>query len=145
MKTRIKVGPKDLDIVRGLLEDGHKIKAIKHLRSTGKSYPGVVRDDMNTASSSGVEQVMDHRVGLRDAKHACEALTGTITKWEAAALITPALKIKKVVVEGEHGDVELDLDELQLRILDGLGVMTMTEMAELTGLMTFLRDWEMKQ
>ena len=54
-----------------------------------------------------------------------------------------SLRIKKVIVEGQTGNIELDIDELQLRCLDGLSQgIPLSEVAAMTELITFIRSWQ---
>ena len=113
-KIHIRISPLHLTEVKKMAAEGHKIKAIKHARNMGKVFPG--REQTLPSGELGV----NHRPGLREAKHAVEVLMGLVTKASASGIFVPTLRIKMVIVEGETGNIELDLDELQLRCLDGL-------------------------
>ena len=138
-KTRIKLNPAAMAEVRDELKANRKIGAIKAARKHGKSFPGV--EEAQTNEDGEVIKTITHRVGLRHAKDAVEVLEGKISHANASATFQPAVRIKKIIVEGEHGDIEMDLDELQLKLLDGLGVVPMSEIAAMTELMQFLREW----
>ncbi|MBE90457.1 MAG: hypothetical protein CMM76_13585 [Rhodospirillaceae bacterium] len=136
-KVRIKISPSDLKEVKKHLEDNRKIAAIKHLRSTGKAFP----PKEGTLPDGTVGLI--HRPGLREAKHAVEVMMGTMVRADAAGLIAPQLRIKKVIVEGETGNIELDIEQLQLRCLDGLSQgIPLSEVAAMTELITFIRGWQ---
>tara|TARA_Y100001970_G_C14144593_1_gene809132 strand:- start:329 stop:763 length:435 start_codon:yes stop_codon:yes gene_type:complete len=138
-KTRIKLNTRAMAEVRDELEAGKKIAAIKAARKHGKAFPGV-EEEVPDENGNLVKRV-SHRVGLRHAKDAVEVLEGRISLSQATATFQPAVRIKKIIVEGENGDIEMDLDELQLKLLEGLGVIPMSEIAAMTELMQFLRDW----
>lgn len=107
-----------------LANNGKKIAAIKHVRTNGVQTESAASD----------------RITLRDAKHAVEHAMGIETN--PCCVIIPPLLIKKVIVQtGEGEELELDLDGLQLKLLDGLGTLPMSYMASSLELMTFLRDW----
>jgi hypothetical protein len=107
----------------GLANAGKKIAAIKHLRTNGVQI-----------------EAPDDRIGLREAKHAVEHAMGI--ERDPCCVIIPPLLIKKVIVQtGKGEELELDLDGLQLKILDGLGTLPMSYMASSLELMTFLRNW----
>lgn len=138
-KTRIKINPSKLQQVRDLANDHKKIGAIKLLRREGKSWPGRTIEEPD--SDGNVATRIDHGVSLRDAKEAVEVLMGNRLAQEACGIIAPSVRIKKIIIEGSHGDIEMDLDQLQLRLLDGLGVIPMEEISAMTELMAFLREW----
>lgn len=82
-------------------------------------------------------------IGLREAKYAVENMTGTGNPSEnKTCVIIPPLRIKKIILEGEQGDIELDMDGLQLRLLEGLGSLPLSYMTASTELMQYLRDWD---
>ena len=136
-QVKIHISPKHLREVKELLENNKKIAAIKHLRSNGKAMPG--QEKTRPDGTFG----LTHRPGLREAKHAAEVLLGTMTKSDASGVVAPRLCIKKVIVEGETGNIELDIEQLQLRCLDGLSQgIPLSEVAAMTELITFIRDWQ---
>ncbi len=136
-KSKIRISPADLTIVKELAKAGKKIGAIKHARNTGKIYPG--KEETLPSGEFGI----NHRVGLREAKYAVEGLMGLPTPAEHNCIFTPGIRIKKVIVEGETGNIELDLDQLQLRCLDGLSQgIPISEVAAMTELMSFIRNWQ---
>jgi len=136
-KIHIRISPLHLTEVKEMAAEGHKIKAIKHARNMGKVFPG--REQTLPSGELGI----NHRPGLREAKHAVEVLMGLVTKASASGIFVPTLRIKKVIVEGETGNIELDLDELQLRCLDGLSQgIPLSEVAAMTELVSFIRKWQ---
>lgn len=138
-EQRIQISPHIRKEAKRLLEDGQKIRAIKLVRSSGKSMPGEPRDVANEDGT--FEKIMDHKVGLRDAKDACEHLVNP--SLDPRVVLTARLQIKKVIVEGETGNVELDIEQLQLRCLDGLSQgIPISEIAAMTELITFIREWQ---
>lgn len=68
---------------------------------------------------------------------------GQLTTSESSCVFTQELHIKKIIVAGSTGDVELDVDELQLRCLDGLSQgLPISEIGAMTNLITFIRKWQ---
>jgi hypothetical protein len=136
-KIHIRISQQHLAEVKEFAAEGHKIKAIKHARNMGKVFPG--REQTLPSGEDGI----NCRPGLREAKHAVEVLMGLITKGASSGIFVPRIRIKKVIVEGETGNIELDLDELQLRCLDGLAQgIPLSEVAAMTELITFVREWQ---
>ena len=131
MKKVIRCPAPHLLEVRRLAEDGQKINAIKHLRIHGKSFPP--RDDVDG-------EPPNHSVGLRDAKIAVEGLMGQVTMGEVR--IAPILRIKSFKIETEEGVVEVDLDELQLRLLEGLSELPLDAISEMVEVVAFIRQWQ---
>lgn len=138
MKQRIRISPRELAQVKAFLKDGEKIRAIKHARTHGKQFPG--REIEKPGEDGNLVTEIDHRPGLRNAKDAVEALNGS--NINPACTFAHAVRIKKVIVEGELGNIELDIDELQLKLLDGLGTLPLQEVAAMTELVTFIRKWQ---
>jgi hypothetical protein len=136
-KCRIKLSAQHLTRVREFANDGQKIKAIKWARTNGKSFPG--KEELQNDGTTGV----NHRPGLRETKHAVEHLMGQIDHDAACGVFAPALIIKKIIVEGETGNIEIDIDGLQLRCLDGLSQgIPLNEVASMTELVSFIRQWQ---
>ena len=121
----------DFTAVKKLLDDNHKIQAIKYVRLHGY----MSKEDQGDSPAR-----IPSGIGLRDAKNAVESLASP-TKPTTCTLI-PSLRIKKIIVEGEEGDIELDMDGLQLRLLDGLGSLPLSYMASSMELMQYLRNWD---
>lgn len=135
-KKNIRISPQDLSKVKALLKEGQKVGAIKHARNCGQIFPGNEKKNNITG-----ENEISHRVGLREAKDAVEWIMGT--RANPTAKFTSTLKIKKVIVEGETGDIELDIDELQLRCLDGLSQgIPLSEVSAMAELVMFIRKWQ---
>ena len=132
--SQIRINPVALAEVKQLLEESKKIAAIKHARKHGREHPAkeVLQND------GTVEQ--NDRPGLRSAKDAVEHLLKQNSN--PTCVFAPQLRIKKVIVEGEKGEFELDVDELQLRLLDGLGTLPLSEVAAMTDLVTYIRNWQ---
>jgi hypothetical protein len=138
MKQKIRISPRELGQVKAFLKDGKKINAIKHARMHGKEFPG--KEIEKPDEDGNLVTEINHRVGLRNAKDAVEALDGSNVN--PVCTFANAVRIKKVIVEGELGDIELDIDELQLKLLDGLGTLPLQEVAAMTELVTFIRKWQ---
>ncbi|HIE84031.1 MAG TPA: hypothetical protein EYQ00_09400 [Dehalococcoidia bacterium] len=131
MSKIIRCPSPDLKEIRRLADDGQKIAAIKRLRTKGKSFPPT-RD-----VQSGE---LTHRVGLRDAKTAVEAIMGQNKDPDVRAI--PMLRIKAFKIETEEGVVEVDLDGLQLKLLEGLDHLPLDSIGEMVELVAFIRTWQ---
>jgi hypothetical protein len=127
----IRLSHTDYTAVNKLLENNRKIEAIKYVRLHGC----MSKEDQNDPPSN-----VPSGIGLREAKDAVESLT-SITGATTCTIIPP-LRIKKIILEGEEGDIELDMDGLQLRLLDGLGSLPLSYMASSMELMQYLRSWD---
>ncbi len=139
MSLKIQVTPAQLSEIKKLAPT-RKIAAIKLARSVGKLLPGRESTAPDPQTGELVTSI-DHRPGLREAKDAVEAAIGT--KQDPVCTLTTRLRIRKIIVEGETGNVELDIDQLQLRCLDGLhqGI-PLSEVGAMTELITFIREWQ---
>jgi hypothetical protein len=134
----IRIMPHDLRKVKEFLDDGKKINAIKHARSTGKQYPGTEREEPD--EDGNIVTIIDHRVGLKHAKDAVEHLADQNSN--PVCTFVGRLKIKSFIVEADDGDVEMDLDGLQLRLLGELNTIPMRDVAEMLELVSFIRKWQ---
>jgi hypothetical protein len=130
--------PHDLRKVKELLADGKKINAIKHARQHGKEFPG--REIEEPDEDGNLVTRIEHRVGLKNAKDAVEHLTGQ--NLNSSCTFVGRLKIKSFIVEADEGDVEMDLDGLQLRLLGELNTIPMRDVAEMLELVSFIRKWQ---
>ena len=134
----IRISTKHLHEVRDLLDKGQKINAIKRARTIGKSFPG--REVEENDGTGNIVTRIDHRVGLKHAKDAVEALMGACAN--PTAKFIPQLRIKRFVVDTEDGELELDLDGLQLRLLGNLNEASLSDVAELLEVVSFIRKWQ---
>jgi len=137
-KHKIRISADNLKKVKEHLGNNRKIQAIKHARSHGKQYPPV---------ESGIDPVTeeikyDHRVGLRNAKHAVEVISGQMRASEADAILAPTLKILSFKIETEDGVCEVDVDTLRLRLLDGMSEMSLDEVAHMADLAAYVANWQ---
>jgi hypothetical protein len=130
--------PHDLRKVKEFLADGKKINAIKHARQHGKEFPG--REIEEPDEDGNLVTRIEHRVGLKNAKDAVEHLTGQ--NLNSPCTFVGRLKIKSFIVEADEGDVEMDLDGLQLRLLGELNTIPMRDVAEMLELVSFIRKWQ---
>lgn len=137
-KSRIRISMANLNKVKEFAAAGSKIKAIKFARANGRAFPGKKQEPL----ADGTVEI-NHSPGLRESKHAVEVLMGQLTTSESSCVFTQELHIKKIIVAGSTGDVELDVDELQLRCLDGLSQgLPISEIGAMTNLITFIRKWQ---
>ena len=51
-------------------------------------------------------------------------------------------KILSFKVETEDGTVEVDVDELRIRLLDGMSEMSLSEMSHMTDLAVYVAKWQ---
>ena len=131
MKKRITLTFEGQRLVKEAIDAGKKIQAIKAVRTHGKMYPADESRDN------------PHRPGLREAKHAIDVKYFGADPRDAAATIGPTFTVKKMVVEvGGEGNVEIDIDELQLRFLQELKSLGLDQVQHLLELTEFIRDWQ---
>jgi hypothetical protein len=120
--------------IKSLIENFEKIKAIKYAREHGKAIPA------DTTAQN------PHRPGLGEAKDAVEMLSNTYQNNEGRtprAVIGSGFKVKKLVVDvAGEGDVELDLDGLQMRFLQDLKSLGLAEVQHLLKLTEYIREWQ---
>ena len=115
--------------------DFEKIKAIKYAREHGKAIP----------ADPGAQD--PYRPSLSEAKDAVEMLAGTYPKDShhrpPRAIIGSGFKVKKLIVDvAGEGDVELDLDGLQMRFLQDLESIGLAEVQHLLKLTEYIREWQ---
>ena len=128
----LRISSTDFKTVKEHATSGRKIRAVKHVRENSTSYIDGVKSP--------------HRPGLREAKEAVEHAFGlqdfaTLGR-DPAAILSATPRIKRVVVDCEDGELELDLDGLQLRLLEGLDTLPLAAIAPAMELMQMLRDFD---
>ena len=129
-QTLIYANHVDLGTVHQHLSDNRKIKAIKHLRNTGRI--------LDTSKDSGYRPP-----GLKEAKHACDALQHPGFATEAEALVAPAWRVNSFKVEGPMGEViEVDLETLQMHFLTQLPTLGLEHTDRLLSLVRFIKQWQ---
>jgi len=133
MNNIIRISSVDYEIAKDLaVNQNKKIGAIKHVRTNGFLYEnGVIQE----------------RVGLKEAKEACEYEFNLASNWGQSqrgpvAMLSRSPRIKRVVIDCGEGELELDLDGLQLRLLDGLNELPLQVIAPALELMQTLRDFD---
>ena len=131
MQRRISLTSEGHKLVEAEVHAGRKIGAIKACRAHGKMIP---TDPSRQDPSS---------VGLREAKQAIEVKYFDGDASEAIALLGPSFIVKKLVIEvpGE-GEVEVDLEELQLRFLQELEALGLQQIQHLLELTEYIRSWQ---
>lgn len=135
MARRICMGLDHRNKLKSLMGDSEKIKAIKYAREHGKAIP----------ADPGSQD--PHRPTLGEAKDAVEMLAGTYSAHSHdrphRAIIGSGFKVKKLVVDvAGEGDVELDLDGLQMRFLQDLESVGLAEVQHLLKLTEYIREWQ---
>jgi hypothetical protein len=133
---KVVLSASDKRIVRDFCDNGHvggnKIRAIKHVRSHGRAIPR--------------NEALPHpdAPSLREAKHIVEAMMGELDPTiKPSAVLGNGFEVKSIVVEipGE-GNIELDLDTLQMRFLQELSSLGLDEVQHLLKLTDFITDWQ---
>ena len=131
MQKRITLTPEGARLVEEEVQAGRKIGAIKACRVHGAIHPGdPTRDN-------------PHSIGLKEAKQAIEAKYFGGDESKAIAVIGPSFTVKKLVVEvAGEGDVELDIEGLQLRFLNELNSLGLAQVQRLLELTEYIRTWQ---
>jgi hypothetical protein len=87
-------------------------------------------------------------VGLREAKYAVDKMMIDQKHPDAPREapptqvgIFPMLQIKSITVDTGDGCVELDIDGLQLKLLEGMDTIPLDILATSTQLIQYIRDW----
>ncbi len=136
MNNIIRISSVDYRIAQDLLvNQNKKIGCIKHVRATGFMYK---------------DGTLQEKIGLKEAKEAVEhewqATIHPPTNWaqnrQPCAMLSMTPRIKRVVIDCGDGEMELDLDGLQLRLLDGLSELPIQVIAPAMELMQALRDFD---
>lgn len=125
----------DIIEIKKLLSEGKTIAAVKHCRTHGKHY-------VDGVEQYRPEQPNPRRMSLRAAKHAIDVFRGNPPQGVPEAVLAPAVEIKSVRVATIEGEFEFDLDELQLKLLDGLDTLPLSVISHSTALIQYLRDWQ---
>jgi hypothetical protein len=116
--------------VRELIHGGRKIQAIKLVRSEGKISDGTKEGGFRTP-------------GLKESKHACDALSGIINRSEAEAVIAPAWRVSSLKVRGpDDEELEVDIDTLQMHFLTQLPSIGLDQTDRLLSLIRFIKEWQ---
>lgn len=127
----IRINARKMQEVKAAFDDNRKIAAIKLIRAHGKAY------------EDGKQL---EKIGLREAKHALEYEVRQLDpSIRPCAVLSTFPRIKKITLDiGEEGDVECDLDGLQLRLLDGLDFLPLGALGPAMDLLQTLRDFDME-
>ena len=137
MNNIIRISSADYRIAQDLLiNHNKKIGCIKHVRANGFLYQ---------------DGVLQEKIDLKSAKEAVEhewraELGHSVSHWaqgrQPSAVLSMTPRIKRVVIDCGDGEMELDLDGLQLRLLDGLSELPIQVIAPAMELMQALRDFD---
>lgn len=132
VRRRVVLSVDDRREVEDLARAGKKILAIKHVRTTGRAVPRNESLPNPDAPS------------LREAKHIVEMMMGEMDpRVEPSAVLGSGYQIKSVVVDiAGEGQVELDLDTLQMRFLQELSSLGLDDVQHLLKLTDFIADWQ---
>ena len=133
MQRKIIITGEGRKLVEQAVKEDRKIAAIKAARLHGRvNPPDPNRSDPNS-------------VGLKEAKHAIEHKYWP-DMWRGStpcAVIDGGYKIKKVIVEiAGEGDVELDIETLQMRFLQDLEALGLDEVQRLLELTEYIKKWQ---
>ena len=137
MNSSIRLSAANMSELADIFERGPagspRIIATRHVLNTGILY-----------NDSG-------RVGkpkLRDAKEAVDKymidrnIAGAPSSAPVRVVnITPMIQIKSIIVDTCEGTLELDIDGLQLKLLDGMDTIPLDLLGSSTALIQYIRDW----
>ena len=135
MQRKIILTSEGRRLVEAAVKEDRKIQAIKACRLHGKIFPP---DNTRAQPDS---------VGLKEAKQAVEHAyfnnqdhPRSITP---CAVLSAGFKIKKLVVEvAGEGDVELDVEEMQMRFLQELKSLGLDQVQHLLELTEYIKVWQ---
>ena len=124
--VQIQMSAGDVQEVWKLLGDRKKIQAIKLIRTNGLICGEKVRQP-----------------GLREAKVACDNMqaTGNIGVGSESVVIHKYL-IKSVKIDGPQGELELDIENLQLNFLTRIDQLGISEVGRMLELVQYIREWQ---
>ena len=128
MTTRISLKSSELAEVHRLVAAGHKIKAIKVVRDSGR----LLSDDPTMPPG---------KLGLRESKLAVDNISGRPEP--TAFKLVSDWHVHSVTVTGPAGEkIELDLENLQMHFLTTLTSVGLEEVSRLLGLVEFIKEWQ---
>ena len=126
-RTHIFVHRDTIAEIRGHVNNNHKIRAIKLLRAEGK-----IREDGKLRSP-----------GLREAKHAIDAVIDPTLLSTAEAVIAPAWRVNMLKISGpDNMEIEVDLETLQMHFLTQLHSIGVEQTDHLLTLVKFIQEWQ---
>jgi hypothetical protein len=141
MTCTIRMSAQDRAQLQKILDEGkssvgggsRRISATKLVRESGILF---------------VDGTRQESVGLREAKCAVDKVMidqshpGAPNKAPSIQVnIFPMLQIKGIIVDTGEGCVELDIDGLQLKLLEGMDTIPLDLLASSTQLIQYIRDW----
>ena len=133
MRRKIIVSAKGRQLISEAVDEGNKIKAIKAARAHGRLVPP------DPSSTNPDRPGLRHAKNAIDHKYWPEALQGA----SPHTVIDGGYKIKKVIVEiAGEGDVELDIETLQMRFLQDLEALGLDEVQRLLELTEYIKKWQ---
>lgn len=115
------------------LQENNKISAIKLVRKHGKAYP----------AAEGHNE--PHSVGLREAKEAVEHAyrPSHLDNRTPCAVFGAGFRVKKLLVEiAGEGEIELDVEGLQMRFLQELETLGLPQVQHLLELTGYIEEWQ---
>ena len=117
------------------------MKLLKLPMSARKQVEADIKDNRIIHAIKAVRKHSD--CSLREAKDAVDLYQGKITESAARACLMALWKVKKITVQqSDGGDVEVDLEGLQLKFLQEMPVIGIDEVGELLDLVAFIRKWQ---
>ena len=128
----LRINSTDFAIAKQLAHASKKVKAVKHVRDNCTLYA----DGVMVPGKPGLKEAkeaVEHAFALRDFTPAGRA---------PVAVLSSTPRIKRVVIDCGDGELELDLDGLQLRLLEGLDALPLAAIAPAMELMQTLRDFD---
>ena len=133
MQRRIIVSVEGRRLISEAVNEGNKIKAIKAARAHGRLVPP------DPAVANPDRPGLKHAKNAVDHKYWPESLQGATP----SAVLDGCFRVKTVIVQiAGEGDVELDLEGLQMRFLQDLESLGLTEVQHLLELTEFIKKWQ---
>lgn len=128
---KIFLSPRDLKHIKSELENGKKISAIKHVRSHAMGTNG---KGLKEAKIAVERFIIEHEIGER--QHPTSAIhpdAGRLVTWNP---------IKRIVVDMGDGEMEVDMEEFQFKILTMEGGVSVDSVGHLIDLLGIIKKWE---
>ena len=126
-KTHIYVQREYIAEIKFLVNNGQKIRAIKLLRSEGK-----IRENGELRNP-----------GLREAKHAIDAVFEPTLASTAEAIIAPAWRVNSLKISGpDKMEIEVDIEALQMHFLTQLHSIGIEQTDHLLTLIKSIQEWQ---
>ena len=135
MVRKISLTKEDRTKLDEIMQEGKKIAGIKFVRDVGRAIPA--DPDRNPPNRPGISEAKD----AIDVAYCSENIANRVIK--PRAVFGSLFKVKSIVVDvAGEGDVELDLESLQMRFLQELTELGLSEVQHLLKLIEFVQEWQ---